>query len=490
MRFRNLIALCIAAILNISVTLAPLAAGEVVAQTTTTTTIPMLPGTTIPIKVEYGTQTSPSVACNVVSYTNDDFEGSSTIRYLDFATGTEHVLPVNGFDRLSDTDGQRIAFTELGATGDRVAIYDIASQTTTFIPGNGNSDPALGGNLVAFRHGELAALAGDIEVFDRNTGLVTQLTNDTLADWHPAVSPDGKVVVWEKCPVNSNDCDIYSAIQTGPGAFTTRLLTGAGEDASPDTNGQIIVYTSRRNGENDIYFQRVGASTEMHLSIPGDQREPRISGNLIVFESQTATGYDVFVYDLATARLFQVTNTPDHDEQLSDIVTGCDGVNRIVYAVPGALGDFEVYGFTFQLSDSVIDQLNDLITLVRSFNLHDGTEASLITKLQDALAAVSGTNTPIACDSITAFINASQAQSGKKLTADQVKQLIDSATQIKSDLGCQVFARRVLVERLLAPEEQDVSSRTFLNSPALRRSAMCLGTSVYMPLRTDRGCVG
>jgi hypothetical protein len=176
----------------------------------------------------------------------------------------------------------------------------------------------------------------------------------------------------------------------------------------------------------------------MHLSLPGDQRDVRISGNLLVFESQVADGsYDIFVYDLSSARLYQVTNTPDRGETLSDVVTGCNGINRIVYAVPGTFGDFDVYSFTFQLNDSDADQLNDLIALVRSFNLHDGTEASLITKLQDALAAVNNSNTAIACDSLTAFINASQAQSGKKLTAAQAQQLVQSATQVKSDLGCQ-----------------------------------------------------
>jgi len=171
---------------------------------------------------------------------------------------------------------------------------------------------------------------------------------------------------------------------------------------------------------------------------PGDQRDARISGNLIVFESQTAdTSWDVLVYDLASARLFQVTKTPGVSETLSDIVTGCDGLNRIVYAVPGTFGDFDVWGFTFQLNDSIPDQLNDLVASVLSFNLHDGFENSLITKLQDALAAVNSSNTATACDSLTAFINAAQAQSGKKLTTDQVKQLVDSGTQIKSDLGCQ-----------------------------------------------------
>jgi hypothetical protein len=121
---------------------------------------------------------------------------------------------------------------------------------------------------------------------------------------------------------------------------------------------------------------------------------------------------------------------------LSDIVAGCDGLNRIVYAIPGA-GDFDVYAFNFQLSDSITDQLNDLIAVVQSFDLPEGTEASLLSKLQDALAAVNASDTASACDSLTAFINASQAQLGKKLTANQVKQLVDSATQVQTDLGCQ-----------------------------------------------------
>lgn len=431
MRSRTFIALLLVAIVT-SIGATP---PNVFAQTTTT--IPMLPGTTQPIAVAPGNQVNPHVVCNLVSYTNDDFEGSSTIRYLDFATNTEHVLPGNGLDRLSDTDGQTIVFTELGANGDELVLYDIPSQTTTRIPGATNFDPALGGNLIAFVHGRSATTL-DIAVYDRSTGTTTQLTNDGLLNLHPAVSPDGKVVLWKKCQSNGKVCDIYEAIQTGPGAFTTRLLTGAGEDSGADTDGQIVAYVSDKSGENDIYLQRVDGSNEMHLSLPGDQRDLRISGDLLVFESEVADhSYDVFVYDLRSARLYRVTNTPDYNETLSDIVTGCNGINRIVYAVPGTFGDFEVYAFTFQLNDSVADQLNDLIALVRSFNLHDGTEASLITKLQDAVAAVNASNTPIACDSLTAFINASQAQSGKKLTAGQVQQLVQSATQVKTDLGCQ-----------------------------------------------------
>lgn len=430
MKPRTLIALFLAATLTtINVTAKPMQ----------TATIPMLPGTTQPINAAFGNQTNPHVACNIATYTDDDFEGTSAIKYFDFATNTEHTVPGNGLDRLSGTDGQRIAFTQIDADGDHVFVYDIASQTTTAVPGNKNFFPVMGGNLVVFMHGASSVLSGsaDIEVYDQSTGNVTPLSNDALLNRFPQISADGSVIVWEKCQIDGSGCDIYSATQTGPGTFTTRLVTGAGEDHFPATNGQVIAYLSDKSGETDIYLQRADGSTEMHLSIPGEQRDLRMSGNLLVFESEVAPfSYDVFLYDLSSARLYQVTNTPGISETLSDIVAGCNGVNRIVYAIPGN-GDFDVYGFSFQLNNSISNQLNDLIALVQSFNLHDGTEASLLTKLQDAIAAVNASDTATACDSLTAFINASQAQSGKKLTADQVNQLIAAATQIKSDLGCQ-----------------------------------------------------
>ena len=437
MRARRLIVVfVIAAVASLSIISPSLAAHGNFTPISQAASIQMLPGTTQPISVALGNQTDPHVACNVVTYTEDNFKGKSLVHYFDFATNLDLSLLGTDIDRQSETDGQKIAYTVLGPSGDQIIIYDLTEQTATPIPAVNVADPAIGGNLVAFVQGN-SSTALEIGVYEQSTRTTTQLTNDGLLNRSPAVSPDGKVVVWEKCKNDGTGCDIYSATQTGPGAYTTRLVTGSGEDKSPDSNGQIIAYISDKNGENDIYFQRLDSSNEMHLALPDDQRDVRISGNLIVFESKSGDSYDVFLYDLSTARLYQVTNTPDNGEGLSDIVEGCNGLNRIVYTAPGPFGDYDVYAFNFQLNDSLNDQLNDLNAQVQSFNLPDGPKTSLLSKLADALEAVSNSDKATACDALTAFINASQAQSGKKLTADQAKQLVDAAVQIKSDLGCQ-----------------------------------------------------
>ena len=252
---------------------------------------------------------------------------------------------------------------------------------------------------------------------------------------HPNVSPNGNAVVWDQCQTFNVDCAVYAALQTAPGVFTTRALTEpAGNFHLPSTNGETAVYVSGRSGENDVYYQALAGGTEVHLAIPGDQRDATISGDLISFESQEQNGYDTFVYDIRSGKLFQVTNTPG-DEFLSEISV-CNGVGRIVYSIVGD-GAYDVYAVSFQVPSVTEDQIDDLIALIRSFNLPPGTANSLITKLEHAVSSRDSGDMATACSFLNDFTNECAAQSGKRLSIDQANQLINSANQIKSNLGCQ-----------------------------------------------------
>ena len=177
-------------------------------------------------------------------------------------------------------------------------------------------------------------------------------------DTNPKVSPDGDVVVFQKCQTNGFGCDIYVSRQTAADVWTTQQITGAAsEDTNPQTNGTIVVYTSTRSDVfsqliTDVFYQPVAGGPETQISLPGDQRNPSIAGNLIAFESQVGTEYDIFVYDIAHGDLFQVTDTP-WDETLNDI-TVCGDTGRIVYSAPGPNGDFDVFAFTFTPPNPVI----------------------------------------------------------------------------------------------------------------------------------------
>jgi len=352
------------------------------------------------------------------------------------------IISGNALDFGPDVGGNRIAYTELTSTGDTVVVFNVSTLFRTDIPGPKRSHPAVGGDLIAYedRSFFVGPNLSELGVYDLSTETDIRLTNDTLFDKNASVSPTGNAVVWEKCQTDGLGCNVYSAIQTSPGVFTTRALTtsAAGENRRPDTNGQIAVYISDRTGENDIYFQPLAGGAETQIAIPGDQRDLSIAGNLIAFASQVGSEYDIFVYDLSTGALYQATNTPV--DEVESRLSFCNGVGRIVYSAPAV--DYDVYSFTFQIpispspSPSPAAQINDLIALVRSFGLSPALENTLVTRLQDALAAVNASDKATACSSLTSFISKVQSQSDKKITAEQKSQLINSANEIKRNLGC------------------------------------------------------
>ena len=406
-------------------------------------TVVTLSGTFQAVNNGLGDQTEPDLDCNLTAYTSQDGQGLARIHYSAPPSNTDFIIPGNGLDRQPDVNGNRIGFTEDTPTGPIVAVYDATTLFRTDIPGANRSHPAIGGDLVAYEDRSYFAAPNQSElgVYDLGAQTDIRLTNDSLFDKNPAISPTGNAVVWEKCQTDGFGCNVYGAVQTSPGVFTTRALTtAAGENRSPDTNGQIAVYISDRSGENDIYFQPVAGGAETRIAIPGDQRDLSISGNLISFESQpqNQTEYDIFVYDLNTATLYQVTNTPA--DEFTDRIAYCNGVGRIVYVSAGT--DFDVYSFTFQLPSapppppSPATEINNLIALVRSFNLTPSLETALVGKLQDALAAVNAGNTAAACTSMSSFITKVQSQSDKKVDPDEKSQMITSANQIKTHLGC------------------------------------------------------
>ena len=82
------------------------------------------------------------------------------------------------------------------------------------------------------------------------------------------------------------------------------------------------------------------------------------------------------------------------------------------------------------------EQITNLISLINSFNLSQGTANSLKTKLESAQAAISANDRIGACSDVDHFVNQTQIQSGKKITVSQANQLIAAAVTIKGALGC------------------------------------------------------
>lgn len=84
----------------------------------------------------------------------------------------------------------------------------------------------------------------------------------------------------------------------------------------------------------------------------------------------------------------------------------------------------------------VVPAVSDLIGQIRALGLPDGTRASLVAKLNAAIAAFNVGELATTCMRVDDFINHVHAQSGKKITLDQAEGLLDATAQIEVMLGC------------------------------------------------------
>jgi hypothetical protein len=82
------------------------------------------------------------------------------------------------------------------------------------------------------------------------------------------------------------------------------------------------------------------------------------------------------------------------------------------------------------------EQLTDLVTTVTNLPINQGNVNSLLNKLNEALASVSGQNTGSACNTLAAFINEVNAKRGTPISVSDADLLIAKATQIRAVLGC------------------------------------------------------
>ncbi len=319
----------------------------------------------ITINDQPGEQFDPHVDANTAAYSNAVDLGPAgllqQIRYYDFPTNQDlaisNLLAGGGManDLLSDVDQGRIVFTRLFPDRSAIMLFDTTTQVLTELapaPSTTRMGVALGSQTVAFV--DYASGPGELMVLDLTTSLVTRLTNDAVFDTNPAVSPDGNVITWERCASSAN-CDVYRANRSGGLWLIAPLSSQILNERSADTNGTLVVF-QRENlagptGTNIVLVPVVGG-TETVLEIPGEQYNPSIRGQLVAFESRETFGNpDIFLVELTSNRIFQITNTPDRSESLNDVTVLPNGEVRLVWQSVALTepNNANIYAATFTL---------------------------------------------------------------------------------------------------------------------------------------------
>jgi len=308
-------------------------------------------GAPLLINSSAGNQTDPHVSGDIAAYTD---QSSGTIRYYDFVTMAPGSIltPAGSTDQLSDVNGDHIAFARKTGSNRSCQVFDVVGETTVQIgPDNsGAFATALGSDSVAF------VSDNDIKVgrISSPAGALTNLSSSAAFDMSPAVSPDGKAVVWQACTGSS--CSILKSTFNGASWSSSVVVANApAVNASPDTDGTSIAYDSDRAASvdgSDIYLQALTGGADTQLSLAGAQRNPAIANGIVAFESTPigASSADLFIYEVSSNRLFQLTDTAGLDEELNDVTVLADGSIRVVWAAhPETTSDNDIFAQTFNL---------------------------------------------------------------------------------------------------------------------------------------------
>jgi hypothetical protein len=311
----------------------------------------------VAINTSTGDQYDPHVSGDLASYTSQIFDGFryyDSIRYYDFLTGNDLQVPAppDAVDYLSDVSNGRIVYSRIEASGrSPIMVFDTVSSLVTEVdPQLGplvlRTQGAIGSDTVAFVDLSLTP-TGEI-VASQLGGSTLQVTNDARTDRHPSVAPSGDLIVYESCQATASNCDVRQAGWNGTSWVITNITDSTDPEANPGTDGTVVVYDSTRAGERDIYWQPVGGGTEQVLTLTGMQRNPSVNAGIVAFESDddefTA---DLYVYEIASNRVFRITDTP-FNENLNDVSVLPDGRVRVVWS-SGSTGARDVYGATFKL---------------------------------------------------------------------------------------------------------------------------------------------
>lgn len=299
-----------------------------------------------------GDQNDPHVHKDLMAYT-ENAGITSTVRTFDFSAGAGAPIPQSSgeVDLLADVNQNRVVFSRVASDRTTVFVFDAASGTVTEVDpraGVNRLGTAMGGNTVVYV--DLLSGSQDVVSYDLSTGTSSVLGGPPYPDFNPGVSPDGNVLVWQR---DDSSSDIYQAVRAQGTWNVSAAVATSAQEVNPDTDGTWVVYD--RIGVNGntsaVFFRAFAGGPEFAIAGFVQQQYPAVSAGVIAFAGRRAATdpIDLFVYDITSNRLFQVTSNADV-EALSDISVLDNGEVRVVWAAaPDYFAPHRVYATTFSM---------------------------------------------------------------------------------------------------------------------------------------------
>ena len=204
----------------------------------------------------------------------------------------DQYLPEISGDNLAWIDGRNVNLN--------VYIKSLSTGTETPIHSSQvhyDSEIDIEGDVVMWPDDRNHIAYGDVYGYTISTNTEFPVTTGGIGA--PFVDVSGTLVVYTTGDIYAHD------LSTGT---TFPICTVPGGQNDPATNGEIIVWTDRRAGNNDIYGYDMNTQTEFPICVDSASQEmPAISGDIVVWKDDRNWPPDIYGYDLNTHTEFAIS---------------------------------------------------------------------------------------------------------------------------------------------------------------------------------------
>jgi TolB protein len=161
----------------------------------------------------------------------------------------------------------------------------------------------------------------DVYLLRASGGDAVVVFSSDAADMTPAISPDGREVVFSSSVVDDN-MDIY--VCNLDGSNRQRLTTHWAIDTNPcwSPDGRQIAFTSERTGTVQIYIMNADGTNQRRVTFEGtynDGADWSPDGRFIAYAARRSGSltFDLRIHDLTTNQTYYVTRDVANDESPS-----------------------------------------------------------------------------------------------------------------------------------------------------------------------------
>jgi beta propeller repeat protein len=238
--------------------------------------------------------------------------------------------------------GSNVVWTDTSGTSTNVFLDNLV--TGSLINLGANYSPDIGGNHVVWVH-TTAISPGDIDLYDLAGPTLTAIASSSSAISYtqPATATDGRYVAYIGVTSSGTEVDVYD---TQLGFAIGPVTSGPAKKANPRVNGDVVVWEDDSAGNADIYGSHISTLQVFPVATgPADQTQPDTDGTNVVWVESTGPGTgQIWLKNLSTGVSKQISTTAS--DKASPRISG----NRVVWADDRA-GNWDLY--TYDLSTGI-----------------------------------------------------------------------------------------------------------------------------------------